>query len=599
MIQGRDYQCEAVSSLYGYFQAKPTGNPVIAMPTGTGKSVVIALFLHSVFYYYPRQRVMVLTHVKELIKQNFDKLLDAWPTAPAGVYSAGLKRRDTFQKIIFAGIASVAKRADEFGHVDLVLIDEAHLVGPGEATMYQKFLEALSKVNPALRIIGLTATPWRLGQGHIAGDPDSMFSDVCFDITGLHAFNRLLQEGYLCPLVPKATTAKLDTDGVHMRGGEFIASELQAAVDKHPVTVAALKEAVQLAGDRASWLVFCAGVEHAVHVADILTELGVECKAVHSKLDAAERDAAIADWKAGKLRAISNNNVMTTGIDHPALDCIVMLRPTASTVLWVQMLGRGTRPLYAPGYNLSTPQGRLDAIAASQKHDCLVLDFAGNTRRLGPINDPVIPRKKGEAAGEAPVRLCDVCGTYNHASATHCMMCGQEFPRHGPKVQATAGTEDLIKLETPVIEVFKVDHVTYARHTKVGKPPSVRVSYYCKLRKFNEFVLLEHPDNFSRRKAQEWWSRRDTGYPLPASVDALLAVADKLPAPTHLRVWVNQQYPTILALDFTGTAFQTQAPGIDWAPSVDVEALPYAPAPAAQAAAARPAYDLDDDDIPF
>ncbi len=109
MIQARSYQVEAVSAIYTYF-GNNTGNPVVAMPTGTGKSVVIAMFLESVFKYYPNQRVMILTHVKELIQQNYEKLMGLWAFAPAGVYSAGLNRRDVHAPITFAGIGSVAKK---------------------------------------------------------------------------------------------------------------------------------------------------------------------------------------------------------------------------------------------------------------------------------------------------------------------------------------------------------------------------------------------------------------------------------------------------------------------------------------------------------
>lgn len=598
-LHGRDYQLEAVSSLYHYFGRKH-GNPVIAMPTGTGKSVVIALFLKSVFHHYPRERVMVLTHVKELIKQNFQKLLDAWPTAPAGIYSAGLGRRDTLQKIIMAGIASVAKRAAEFGHVGLVLIDEAHLVSPTDTTMYRTFIEALRKVNPHVKVVGLTATPWRLGQGHITGE-GSLFTDVCFDITGMAPFNRLIAEGYLCPLVPKATTATLDLDGVHMRGGEYIASELQDAVDKSHITRAALHEAMQLAGDRASWLVFCSGVDHAVHTSDILNEMGIECRAVHSKMPEKEADAAVADWKAGRLRVITNNNVLTTGIDHPALDCIIMLRPTASAVLWVQMLGRGTRPLYASGYDLNTVQGRLDAIQHSTKQNCLVLDFAGNTRKLGPINDPVLPRKKGDAPGEAPVKLCPACATYNHASARHCMCCGAEFPAYGPKVLATAATDELIKMDVPVVEVFAIEHVVFSKHLKAGKPPSMKVSYYSKLRAFQEFVCFEHPDGYSKRNAASWWRQHTPGPEqpaTPATVDAALELVQHLRAPTHLRVWINKQYPQIMNACYDGTAFGTQAPS-GTAPSTDVDVpRPLPPAVPRAPRVATPSTDWDDD-IPF
>lgn len=581
----RDYQIAGNNAIFDYFRSN-TGNPLVAMPTGTGKSVVLAMFLYSVFWQYPRERVMVLTHVKELIGQNFQKLLDLWPTAPAGVFSAGLGRRDTLQKIIFGGIASVAKKADQFGHVGLLLIDEAHLVSPSDATMYQTFIAELRKVNPQIKVIGFTATPWRLGHGHIVGE-DSLFTDVCFDLTTLTAFNWLLSEGYLCPLVPKATTAMLATDGVHLRGGEFIAKELQAAVDRKHLTAQALKETVELAGDRQSWLVFCAGVDHAIHVADALNTMGIPCKAVHSKLPPKERDAIIAEWKSGSLRVVTNNNVLTTGIDHPALDCIVMLRPTASAVLWVQMLGRGTRPDYATGFNLTTAQGRLDAIQASQKHNCLVLDFAGNTRRLGPINDPVLPKKKGEKAGEAPVKLCPVCSSYNHASARNCFLCGHDFPfREEPNVSANASTDELIRgADEPDVRELAIDHITYSPHNKPGKPTSLRVAYYCGLKAFYEYVCPEHPDSFSQRKAREWLA--DRGWPrdgeLPA-VQLVLDTANQLRVPTRLRVWVNRQpYPQVMKHIFDTTVK---------APQADVTTPRAKPA-------TPPPLPFEEDDIPF
>jgi DNA repair protein RadD len=613
----RNYQDEAANSVFAYF-AEKDGNPLVAMPTGTGKSVVIAEFLRRVYAWYPQERVMVLTHVKELIAQNFAKLLEAWPLAPAGIYSAGIGRRETHQRITFAGIASVAKRPEEFGYIGIVLVDEAHLVSPSEATMYQKFFDGLRKVNPKLKVVGLTATAWRLGHGKLH-EAHPIFTDICFDITGLEAFNRLLREGYLCPLIPKSTDTKLDADGVHTRGGEFIASELQAAVDKHELSYAALKEATTLAADRYSWLVFCAGVEHAQHVAAIMRDaFGFAAEAVYTGMekDAAairarnpgmhkgDRDEVISWWKQGKLRALTNNNVLTTGIDHPALDCIVVLRPTASVILWVQMLGRGTRPYYAPGYDLTTTQGRLDAIAASHKPNCLVLDFARNTARLGPINDPVVPRKKGEKVGEAPIKLCPTCSTYNHASARMCVFCGHEFPAYGPRVQQHAGTLDLIKADMPVVEVFKIDQVTYSVHTKLGKPPSMRVAYFSGYsRKFQEFVLFEHGDGLSQRKVRQWWRARVPGpdanaAAVPATTAEALALVPHLRAPTHLRVWTNKQYPEILAACFDGTAFGTQqaVPGDEPAVDVAVDLMnprPYEPPP-------KPSpIDIMDNDIPF
>ena len=202
-MQLRYYQAEAIEAIYAYF-SKKQGNPLVALPTGTGKSVVIGEFIRGVYQRYPNQRVMMLTHVKELIEQNLDKLLTIWPTAPAGVYSAGVGRKESNFPITFAGIASVAKKAEAFGHIDLVLIDEAHLVSADQDTLYQKFLADLKKVNPYLKVIGFTATTYRLGLGSLTNG--GVFTDVCYDQTTMEAFNRLVAEGFMAPLIPKRTS---------------------------------------------------------------------------------------------------------------------------------------------------------------------------------------------------------------------------------------------------------------------------------------------------------------------------------------------------------------------------------------------------------
>lgn len=599
VLTNRSYQVEAVASIYNYFQRKQ-GNPVVAMPTGTGKSVVIARFLESVYKAYPGQRVMVLTHVKELIEQNFEKLTSLWPFAPAGIYSAGLKKRESNAPIIFAGIGSVAKKYELFGHIDLVIIDEAHLVSPSESTMYQKFLNGLRERNPCLKVIGLTATPWRLGHGKItdpvvdadANETPGLFTDICFDITGVEAFNRLIAEGFLAPVVPKSTTTKLSTDGVHMRGGEFLASELQLAVDKQEITVAAIKEAMELGHDRNHWLVFAAGVDHAIHTAEIMNDMGIETVAIHSKMGDTERDQAIKDFKAGKYRAAVNNNVLTTGFDFPAIDLILCLRPTASPVLWVQMLGRGTRPS-----------------AATQKENCLVLDFASNTKRLGPINDPVVPRRKGQKGGDAPVKECPCCKTWIHASLRWCnglmkdgSACAHEFVFQ-TKLKQAASTDTLIKGDLPQVEVFKVDHITFSEHRKLDRPPMLKVSYYCAFRMLTDIVCFEH-QNFAGRKAREWWRMRSDD-PVPVTTEEALERVGTIKIPTHLRVWINKKYPEILAVCFDGTAFGTQ--GAEGAvPDIQTHKPAKLDVPATAGGyghlAKRPAeseYEDIDDDIPF
>lgn len=592
-MQAREYQEAAVHAWWNYFVTK-SGNPLILLPTGTGKSVVLAMLFKSILQAYHSQRIMLLTHVKELIEQDYKKILDVWPTAPVGVYSAGLGRKDLHAQITVGGVGTVVKNVKSFGHIDLLFVDEAHLISQSDETSYRKIISALMHANPHLKVTGLTATPWRLGQGKITDA--GLFTDECFNMTDMASFNWFISEGYLLPLVPKPTEVELLTDGVHRRGGEFIQSELQLAVGTEDLTRKALAEAAQLGGNRWSWLVFTTGVEHAKMAADILNEMGISAAAVHSDLTSTERNKILADWFAGRIRAVTNNNVLTTGVDHPPLDLIVGLRPTESTTLWVQMLGRGTRPCFAPGFDLSTREGRHAAIAASHKQNCMVLDFAGNIKKLGPINDPVIPRKKGEKAGEAPVKLCTACNTWNHASARVCAFCHAEFVFLS-KLKQEASTMELIKgtPDLPIIDVVKVDHITYAKHTKVGKPASLRVSYYCGLRMYNEFICLEHIDQaFAIRTARDWWRKR-SHMPIPTTIDDALLLADSVKPATHLKVHLNKKpYPEIRDHCLDGTAFNSGEEILETAwPTTSGGG---APAPKKELTAAEMDFD---DDIPF
>lgn len=547
----RDYQEFAIQSVFDYFESGKTGNPLIGMPTGTGKSLVIAGLLRRIFELYPNQKVMMLTHVKELISQNYAKLKLLWPEASSGIYSSGLKSKDIWEKIIFGGIASVAKNASLFGRVDLLIIDECHMVNPSENGQYAKFIAALKIRNPLLKVIGLTATPYRLGHGSIV--EDGLFTDFCCDMTGMDAFNWFVNQGYLVPLIPRQTELTLDISGVKKVGGDYVASELANAIDKAEITERALRESLDVAYDRNRWLIFAAGVEHAEHIADMLTNMGVGCRPVHSKQTGKTRDDNIA-WfseRSEDSRALVNNGVLTTGFDHPGIDLLLILRPTTSPGLWVQICGRGTRPDYASGYDLSTQEGRLASIAAG-KPNTLVLDYAGNTRRIGPINDPSIPSKKGKGGGEAPVKECDKCKTINHASARHCIFCGFEF-LFQTKLKEVASSADLIVTSEPKIEILRVDHITYSPHIKEGSPTSMKATYHCGYLAINEFVCFEHT-GYALHKAHVWWKSRNGGVFPKTTEETLRRVGELAPA-THLKVITNKKYPEIKDHCFDGSAF--------------------------------------------
>jgi DNA repair protein RadD len=547
MITLRDYQDEAVYSIFDYYTRGQTGNPLVAEPTGTGKSVVIAEFCRRVLHHWPNHKICVVTHVKELIEQNAAAMLRAWPTAPVGVYSAGLKSRDTMQSIIFGGVQSMVKAPERFGVRHLVLIDEAHLVSPKDESRYQQLIKALKVLNPNLKVIGFTATGYRTGTGPLAGK-GNLFTDVCCDQTSCEKFNWFIDQGYLVPLIPKKTHTELDVSNVSVTNGDYQQDQLQAAVDRNDITYKCCTEILEYGAHRRSWLIFASGVTHAEHVADCLRHLGIRAVAVTSKTPAEERREIITSYKNGTIRCIVNNGVFTTGFDHPGLDMIGVLRPTTSAGLWVQILGRGTRPLYFPGFDLSQKEGRLAAIAASYKPNCLVLDFAGNTRRLGPINDPVIPKKRDKSGtpGVAPVKICPACGVYNYATATICAnpACDFKFERQ-TKLAQHASEEELIRSDQPLYTDHQVQRILYTKQELKGKPPALKVSYFCGLMDHHSEMLFFENTGFARTKARKWWRDRSSTEP-PATVDLALKQTEFLREPKGIQVHANKKYPEIV-----------------------------------------------------
>jgi DNA repair protein RadD len=238
----------------------------------------------------------MLTHVKELIEQNAEKMYVHWPDAPLGIYSAGIGRRELHQPITFAGIQSVRDKAAQIDHVDLVIIDECHLVNHKDTGGYRDLLRQLQRINPNLRVIGLTATPYRLGHGMITDEP-AIFNALIEPVT----IEELIFKKYLAPLRSKITVTALDTTGVAKRGGEFVEGELQKAVNTKDQNVRVVSEVIALAEDRQHWLFFCTGVSHAENVCEILNYWGVPAKCVTGDTPKKEREAIINDFKAGKI----------------------------------------------------------------------------------------------------------------------------------------------------------------------------------------------------------------------------------------------------------------------------------------------------------
>ena len=510
----RDYQQASVDAVYEYLR-QHDDNPCVVIPTAGGKTPVLATICRDAVMTW-NGRVLVLAHVKELLQQAADKLRAICPEVDFGVYSAGLKRRDTEHSVIVAGIQSVYKRACELDAFDLIIVDEAHLIPPqGEGT-YRTFLHETKVVNPMVRTIGLTATPFRLKSGMICG-PDNILNSVCYEI----GVKELIRDGYLCPLVTKAGAQKVDTGNLHVRAGEFVADEVEGLMDTDELVEAACQEIVEYTQDRNSVLIFASGIKHAQHIQRVLQEEhNVECGFVCGKTPANERDELLARFRGDAsnglfpqepLRYLVNVNVLTTGFDAPNIDCVALLRPTASPGLYYQAIGRGFR--LHPG-----------------KQNCLILDFGENVLRHGPVDEiRVRDHSAANGGGDAPAKECPECRALIAAGYSACPDCGYEFPvPERTNHDATASTEGVLSGQVTDTQ-YTVRDVSYNVHTKRGAdddaPKTMRVDYRLGLDRWqSEWVCLEH-EGYARHKAEAWWRRRSND-PVPATAQQAVDIAN-------------------------------------------------------------------------
>ena len=248
-MQLRPYQQAAVNAVYNHLRDRDD-NPCVVIPTAGGKTPCMATICKDAVTLW-QGRVLVLAHVKELLQQTADKLTAVCPEVDYGIYSAGLKRRDTDNPVIIAGIQSVYKRACELDRFDLIIVDEAHLISPDGEGMYHQFLAESKMVNPRVRIIGFTATPFRLKDGPICA-PENILNTICYEV----GIKELIRDGFLCPLVSKSGKDQIDFGSLHIRAGEFVADEVEALMDSESLVESVCREIVEQTADRNAVLIF-------------------------------------------------------------------------------------------------------------------------------------------------------------------------------------------------------------------------------------------------------------------------------------------------------------------------------------------------------
>lgn len=530
----------------------------------TGKSICIASIVGRLLLNQPYLKILVLSHVKELIQQNFEKLQLLYPQVPMGICCSGLKLNDTKSNAIFGTISTVFKRLPDIGKVDLVIIDECHRVSLEPKSLYYKLIESLREIKPDMRLLGLTATPYRAKQGLLTEGDKPLFQRIVCDMSSGDTFLKFIEDGYLSKISTKSPSVEVDVSNVAITGGDFNGKQLDAATNQDDITRKAVSDMVSRGFDRYCWLIFAVSVEHCENIVSELGGQGITAKAVHSKMSESERDAAIKWSKVqdGSIKAIVNVGVLTTGYDNPQIDLMGIIRPTKSVSLWVQIVGRGMRPVYSEGYDLSKTEGRLSSIANGAKSDgCLILDYAGNTKRLGAVNGITPPasgrKKKG---GPAIMKTCPECDEIVHSAVRFCPSCNHKFEFKSKITEFADTKSSIIKGKSgelknaPQHVWFDVETVSYSLHTNKGNS-MIKVTYNTGLsamcRSFNEYVCLNHT-GYARHKAIKWVTERlpqgstdDEHKALCHSVESCLKLIHKLKKPKRIEVWVNQKYPTI------------------------------------------------------
>ena len=387
----RTYQQEAVDRTLDYFR-KRRDPAVIVLPTGAGKSLVIAELAKIAI-----GRVLVLAHVKELVEQNHLKYESYG--LHAGIYSAGLNQKDSEQKVIFGSIQSVAKAKDAFfKDFTLVVIDECHRVGLEPDSQYAKVITQLKLNNPRICTLGLTATPYRLGlgwiynyalRGELKTQELRFFKHCIYDLP----LEYMISNQYLTPPVQvDIPVTSYDFSELIEGGNAYTMAQLEEALhQQRRLTPLIIKNIIDIteSDQRQGVMIFSSTVKHAQEIMNHLPP--GQARLVVGTTELSERDQIVHDFKQKAFKYLVNVSVLTTGFDAAHVDVIAILRPTESISLYQQIVGRGLR---------------LD----TDKKDCLVLDYTGMGHS---IFSPEIGEKKTASESVAVQVPCPECGFIN------------------------------------------------------------------------------------------------------------------------------------------------------------------------------------------
>ncbi len=539
MTKMRHYQRDILDTIYSDLHAEH--NVLMTAATGAGKTAMAVKLVERLYNEKPRSNYLVVMHKKLLVTQfleAFSKFTDINP-ADIGVCCAGLHSRNLSKRITISTIQTIHRNRDAIKKQTMILVDECHRAEfTNKKTRYAQLLEAIRGKAPQSRLLGITATPYRLGAGYCYGTrcrPD--IKNLFPRVNAAATYEMLKKDGYLVPLVGKiASHSNISEDLAGLRiNGDYNISQAGDVMSREYHIDTAVEAIRDNCPGRDCIVVFCVTIDHCEKVFSALKNSGESVTIIHSQLTPLEQHGNMESWREGKARIMVSCEILIDGFDHPPLDCLVMLRPTLSAALYIQSIGRVLRP-------------------SEGKSDALLLDLTDNVSRFGTDLDNVrvtIPKAAEEIVKKEKelIKICPACQAEVSIYRRDCD-CGYEWTAEEIQI-ATAVPEltDVIFEKEPPLVVkcnSAEPSIHESRKTKkqLGKLSITYGESYQAVSVY--FCLADYYSGYAVTMSKKRWQDVSNST-FPTTVDEFMTCDFILPE--SLELDLNGKFPDIVKIN--------------------------------------------------
>ena len=550
MTPAREYQARALDKIYNDLQVKP--NVLLSAIMGAGKTFMCVRLVQRLAGEQPDMRFLILMHKQELVMQfhgAFQKFTKI-PFHEIGICCAGLGERVTNRRITIGTIQTFVNGMESYGGANLIIVDEAHRIDINSNTQYKQVIDYLRMQRPNCRILGCTATPARLGHGYIYGSrckPGNvnLFDDISHRVT----YQELRDAGHLVPLkgvVANHESLSADLAGVST-SGDYVLDQLGEIMSREIHLHTAVEAIDQYCGEYQRVCVFCCTIDHAEKLRDLL---GDRATIVHSQLSSLERSANMLAWEAGHKPIMTSVNILTEGFDMPVLDCLVFARPTLSSSLYLQAVGRVLRT--HPG-----------------KDHGLLVDLTDNTARFGTDLDRIkvtVPKSVLDAERkERPMwKICPQCEVEVHIALRECAECGYEWLASECVVAGALPEmkEVIFERKPPVWFDVSDFEIGWHESKKNGKYLG-KIDIFFKETDYKDgrvsmfFCFQDFYGGYAVQMSEKKWAQVSDD-PFPASMDDFQG--KKIFAPARVLIDVSGKFPELIEVEVNREVYQYALP---------------------------------------